>query len=572
MSLAALPFASAASQQPSAPPRPLIAPSGRPTVACMGQRVDDIVVFSEAPSVANLKRVPVVAQIARTLHTTTRSDVIRRFLLLDQGQPCSELRRAESERILRAQPYIADAAIYVVANSEGGVDLEVRTSDEASLVIGGSFRAKAPVVSYLLLGNANLGGQGVFVSGSWRYGDGFRDALAGRVTDHQFLGKPWELNVEGERASLGGSWRSELKEPFLTDLQRLAWRVRGGMVQGYSEFREPNGDVPTIALKRTYFDLGGIFRVGPPGRLSLFGASLSGEEERSGNRLVIPENGEFRDIGPSPHIYLPHKIARANLLWGVRDIAFTRREGLDALAATQDVPIGFQIGTQFGRSLTVLGSREDDIFMAGDLYIGAASGIATLRIQAQGEGRRSTGASEWDGVLTTGRITHNLQFSPRNLNTAIVEWSAGFRQRTPFQLLLAIPEGGVRGYEQSGIGGGQRVVARLEQRYTMGRLLDIADTGLGFFVDVGRVWAGDVPFGINTGVKSSVGISLLAAFPPKSARLWRADLAFPTSTGANARWTIKFTNSDRTQFVYHEARDVADGRELTVPSSIFAWP
>jgi hypothetical protein len=81
-----------------------------------------------------------------------------------------------------------------------------------------------------------------------------------------------------------------------------------------------------------------------------------------------------------------------------------------------------------------------------------------------------------------------------------------------------------------------------------------------------------VPFGVTTPVKASIGFSILASVPPHSPRLWRADIAFPVSGGADARWTLKFTNADRTQFVFREARDVAVGREVTVPSSIFAWP
>ena len=571
MVLAALPIAAARGQ--GAPPdRPAIAPSGRPTVTCSGQRIDDIVVFSEAPSVANLQRVPLLANIARTMHATTKTDIIRRFMLLEETQPCSELRRAESERILRAQPFIADADIYVIANDRGGVELEVRTSDEVSIVLGGSVRAQSPNVSFLLLGNANLGGQGVFLSGAWRDGNGLRDAFTLRAEDHQFLGRSWVFSSEFERATLGGSWRVESAQPFLTDLQRVAWRVRTGMSKLYVELRQPNEDTPTLAAERSYFDIGGIIRVGPPGRLSVFGASITGDDERTGTRLLLPDNGVLRDLGPSPRLYAPHRLARANFLWGVRDINFVRREGLDALTATQDVPLGFQLGTLFGRSLAFLGAREDDIFMAGDLYVGAASGIATLRVQIQGEGRRASGVSQWDGVLTTGRATHYLKFSPRHLNQITVEWAGGYRQRTPFQLLIGVPEGGVRGYEESRLAGGQRLVARVDQRVSVGKVLNLADAGFALFADAGRQWAGDVPFGATTPVKTSVGFSILATVPPRSARLWRADVAFPLSSGANARWTFKVTNADRTQFVFREARDVTVGRELTVPSSIFAWP
>jgi hypothetical protein len=570
MLLAAFPFARLCAQS-DLPVRPLLAPSGRPTADCVGQRIDDIVIYAEAPSVANLQRVPLVARLARKFHATTRTEVIKNFLLLEEGQPCVELRRAESARILRAQPFIADADVFVISNDRGGVDLEVHTSDELSLVIGGGVRAKSPQVSFLLLGSANLGGQGVFMSGAWRDGDGLRDAFTFRGIDNQFLGRPWVLAVSGERAILGGSWRIEGTQPFLTDLQRVAWRALGGTELRYFELRQPNGDTPTLPSERRYFDLGGIVRVGPPGRLGVFGASITGEDESTGDRLLLPGDGLLLDIGPSPRLYPAHHISRANLLGGFRRISFARLKGLDALTATQDVPLGFQFGLQLGRSVAFLGAQEADIFAASDLYVGAHAGIATLRIQARGEGRREAGAP-WDGVLTTGRITHYLKFSDWHLNQAVVEWSAGYRQRTPFQLLIGVPEGGVRGYEESTLAGGQRVVGRLEERYVLGPVFKAADAGMALFADAGKQWAGDVPFGVNSGVKTAVGFSVLATLPAKSARLWRADFAFPLNGDAGRRWTIKITNADRTQFSFKEARDVEVGRELTVPSSIFAWP
>ena len=553
--------------------RPSRAPSGRPIVACAGQPIHDIVVYAEAPTVANLARFPRLASIARAMHATTRTELIRRFLLLERGERCSELRRAESERILRAQPFIAEAETFVVDAGDGAVDLEIRTSDEAAIVFGGGVRAASPHVTSLLVGNANVAGQGVYSSLGWRNGRGFRDALAVRLIDHQFIGRPWIFAIDGERASLGGSWRVDAAHPFLTDLQRVAWRVRTGRSNGYIELRQPDGVRPNVALQRGFFDVGGILRVGDPGRLNLFGLSMTGLEERPGNRLVLADSGEVRDIGAVPTPFTTHRIVRLNALIGYRDITFARLEGLDALTAAQDVPIGFQVGTLLGRSIPVPGDREDeDVFLAGDLYVGATSGISTSRLQLQAEGRRPIASRAWDGVIATGRLTHYLQISTRHRNQTSIEFSGAYRQRTPFQLQLGVPEGGVRGYEESYLVGGQRLVARTEERVTIGSVLGVADAGLAVFGDVGRQWAGDVPFGVTTSVKTSVGVALLAAIPPKSARVWRADLAFPLGGGANARWTLRFTSADRTAFVFRNARDVAEGGEITVPSSIFAWP
>ena len=64
-------------------------------MACKGQRVDDIVIHSFAPTIAALRDIPVLAELARSIHTTTRPDIVRRYLLMARGDSCTELRRAE---------------------------------------------------------------------------------------------------------------------------------------------------------------------------------------------------------------------------------------------------------------------------------------------------------------------------------------------------------------------------------------------------------------------------------------------------------------------------------------------
>ena len=278
------------------------------------------------------------------------------------------------------------------------------------------------------------------------------------------------------------------------------------------------------------------------------------------------------DVGALPVLLPQHRIGRINALLGLRGIRFVRMEGLDALTATQDLPTGFQVATQIGHSSGLLGATESDLSVAGDLYAAATNGRSTVRVQVQGEGRRALGKSVWDDVLTTGRVVHYLKLTPAHVNQTALEFSGGYRQRVPFQLLLGIPLGGVRGFEQSTYAGGQRLVARTEQRLALGDIRRRADVGVALFADAGKQWAGDVPFGVTTPIKSSVGVSLLGAVPMRSARMWRADLAFPIGGGAGAPWTVRFSNVDRTAFEYRPPSDVRDRRALTVPTSLFSWP
>ena len=96
--------------------------------------------------------------MAASQHVTTKAAVIRRFLALQVGDRCTELRRTESERILRAQPFLADATVLAFPDGGGGVILGITTVDEVSLIIGVGVTSKSPFLHRLKLGEANLFG------------------------------------------------------------------------------------------------------------------------------------------------------------------------------------------------------------------------------------------------------------------------------------------------------------------------------------------------------------------------------------------------------------------------------
>jgi len=545
------------------------------TVPCNGQRIGDIVIHTSAPTVAILKKVPVLAAVATAIHTTTQPNVIRRFLLMREGDSCDELRRAESERILRAQPFIAEATVKVVAGSNGGVDLDVVTTDEVALVFGAAAHAGSPPFRLFRLGDSNLNGAGIYLAGAWRDGGAFRDGYGARFVDNQLFGRPYAFRAEGNQNPLGDDWETEATHPFYTDIQRLAWLARAGASDDYVQYLNDVNSNHALRLARNYFDIGGVIRIGPPGRLSLFGASISGNDERPGSEPVLITNKGFAvDTNPLLRdLFLPHRIARINTLWGVRDIGFAQVRGFDALTATQDFPVGFQLGTLFGRSLSVLGSRDDDIFMAGDLYVGAAGRNNGLRMQIEGEGRRNNDDDRWDGLLASGQAIQYFKFSQKNTTTASVAFSGGWHQRIPFNLTLSDPVGGVRGFASSNTPGGQRFVAVLESRRVVAKPFNLGDLGVGAFIDAGRLWAGDIPYGVTTPLRTGFGVSLLAAVPPNSSRLWRLDFAIANNPEVGGHhFEMRLGNTNKTSLFLAEPGDIAATRERTVPSSVFRWP
>jgi hypothetical protein len=557
----------------------LAAPAGaqdttQTPVPCAGQVIRDIVVFASAPTVTTTRRVPVVGPIIgpvlRTAHVTTNPELIRRYLLLHEGERCTELRRVESERLLRAQPFIADAAVVAIAHDDGGVRIEVRTVDEASVVFGAR-AGTSPMLRMMRLGSDNLMGEGVEIAGEWRSGGLLRDGWSFSATDHQFLGRPHVLALDVRRSPLGGEWRAELAHPFYTDLQRYAWQAQAGDETRFIRYQHPGEPTRARALRRRWHEVGAVGRVGPPRRFALVGMSVTGEEEFPGDAPVrYEEGGVVPDSAPALQGGRSFRMARVNLLGGVRFLDYLRVRGFDGLSATQDFPVGVQLGTIVGRSAPPLGAREDDWSMAGELYVGRGTRRRAVRAEVQGEVRWDNTLDRWDGLLSTGRIAQYLRIGEGRTIIATGEWTGAWRSRVPYSLALGSRDGGMRGYGESRLAGAQRAVVRIEDRRVLGRPWGHAETGAAWFLDLGRVWRGEVPYGVTTPVRVSLGAGFLAAVPIQSARLWRLDLAAPI--GGGSRWELRISNGDRRSLAWRVPADVIGLRQRTVPGSVFDWP
>jgi len=547
--------------------------SGLP-VTCKGERISRIDIDVNPPfRITGNTMWHRAARFAAKQHVTTRDAVIRRYLALQLGDRCTEVRRAESERILRSQPFIADASVLAYADGNGGITLSVSTVDEVSLIVGAGIGGGSGFHS-LLLGEDNLLGSAFHIEAEWKKGARFRDIYAGRIIDYQFLGRPYQFLLEGGRRELGSDWATELSHPFLTDLQKVSWRTTAGNLNTYFYFRRPGALPAAIRLERSYSDIGGVARIGPPlGRVFLIGGSVSFEDESPATTpILVTDAGLIPDTSQALiNRYDTHQTARLNSLWGFRNVRFLRASGFDALEGIQDLRTGFQVASVLGKGVTFLRGKERDWFLSSEFYLGTASPVSYAALDIAGEGRRDS-EGNWDGILAHGRGAVYLK--PINRHTLIsdLKWSGGWKQRIPFQLTFGDRDGGVRGFRSADVGGARRVVAHVEDRYLIGRYKDFATMAVAGFAEGGKLWAGDSPFGVNTPLYSSLGVSLLGASPPQSRRTLRMDLAFPVKGPRGHGWEARVVVTDFTRTFRIEPRDIFKNRERSVPSSVFNWP
>lgn len=539
-------------------------------VPCRGQKITDIQVTTRPPFHGKTGRLwewPI--RVANALHSTTKTDVVERFLMLRVGDPCLERHRSESERILRAQTFLIEARVRTVSDGSGGVVLLVETIDEFNPILGFRANGTPPYVESLKLGDGNVLGSGRRMEAEWGKGD-FRDRFAARVIDYQFLGHPWILDVGGARgdADVHG-WNVDLTHLFLVDEQRVAWRIRAEDSKAVWDFLRGSDPSVQFGIERKFFDVGGVLRIGQPGRLSLFGLSFSREVDMPGLPPVLDSTVSY---GPLLSQFRTRSNARVNALWGVRNIYYRRVERFDALNAAQDVRHGFQLGTLFGRSLSALGTTDDDILVATDFYGGTGTSNFFVTVEGRAEGRQSYDENHWDGIIASASGTVFSRVSPHHSLVLTGDYGAGWKQRIPLQLTLGDQDGGVRGYHDSRLAGARRLVMRLEDRWYIGGLFDQVDLGLSPFFDAGFLRGGDAPYGTSTPFKFGAGLGLLGAAPRGSQSTWRLDVGFALSGDPDAKWEVRLSKTNTRRAGYREPRDITASREQSVPSSIFSWP
>lgn len=539
---------------------------------CDGRIVSEIVITPRDPSFLSVPRA--LRPLARGVglhHTTSKADVIRRFVLLEVGEPCTERQRAESERILRFQPFLADASVRAVADTRGGVRIEVQTIDEIPTVFGMRVRGMRP--SALRFGNGNVGGQGLYLAGSVERGFAYRTGVKVEGTAYQAFGRPYTLAFVAEREPLGSTLSLALGHPFFTDLQRTAWHAGFRDVNRYLSFIPPDGDPLSLGVERRFWDLGGVRRVGLGRNSGFVGVLLTAEAVTPASRfVVVSDSGLVADTtGALDHRVPSYRNLRLNAIVGVRALSFMAVRGFDALTAVQDVATGVQFGTLVGRGFSPSGTHDDDRIVVADLYAVGGSATAFAGLQVEGEARMDPHTGRWNSMVGSGRLGGYLKPADRHVLIGSAELGGGRQLRVPFQLMLGDLQGGVRGYAASRRAGAVRTVLRLEERWSIGGLTRHGSFGLSSFADAGWVWAGDAPFGTDSRMKVGVGVGLLAAFPPQSQRLWRVDLAVPVSADAHARWVVRLSSAGTRSF-WQEPDDVARGRAGAAPSTIFGWP
>jgi hypothetical protein len=556
---------------PPAPWAPRALAAQRALAGCDGLIVHDIDIQPDRPPFSGAARKWQLAARAVGLHhATTRASVIRAFLAVHIGRPCTEQRRLESERILRAQSFIGEAQVTAVPDSIGGVTIRVRTTDEIPVLVGARFHGVGLPEAFSA-GSANVGGSGMLVDANIERANGYRTGIGGRFVSATTFDRPYRFTLEGQRARLGHQFRVELEHPLYTDLQRIAWHGSYRSSDDFRSITRSARDPLALDVTQERWEGSGIVKVFGVRTISVVGAAVTRAHlVPADTGIVVTPEGFRPDTGTTlRNRYAPFLVTRAGAIAGVRRLQFKPVVGFDGLFATQDIASGFSIGVFGARGLSGFGVSDN--FLSTATYFGAGNSSTLLAVATEVEGRRDDASKRWDSLLGSGRAALYLKSGPGLLFSVGDELSFGSRSRLPLQLSLGDWHGGMRGYGRAPLAGAERNVVRTEIRRSGQGAVRQADVGVALFGEVGTIWAGDAPYGVST-TRESVGVSFLAAYPTQSKRVYRLDIAMPLARdGVTRSIEFRVTSEDRTSRFWNEPDDVTRARTGAVQSSLFGW-
>lgn len=552
-----------------------------PTTGCDGRTITAVEFQPQPPRI--YREVPgwtrPVLRFALGSRTTDTSAVAP-FLLLEPGETCTEFQRAESERLLRAQPYIADATVSVIPDSTGGARLLVQTSDDVPLIIGGGFSDGAP--DRLLLGSANAWGRGMLIAGEWERGFAYREGFGVHFQHYHAFGRRQTATLEAIRAPLSERFGVSLQRPYLTNAQRLGWHAGMARSEYYVTYPRVGEEAISLPASREVFGLAMVGRIGGTTRRLLGGVSLAHDRlTPRGDGVVITDDGLVGadDLLPVSG-FTESRITRVGTVLGVRAVTFEPLFVLDSLSGRQDVPSGLLLmgtaGYEFGREQP-LRDGADDVrvrhpYFGVDAYLGAAWDRGLLALDLALEGRRAPGGG-WRDVVSASRVGWYRRVSARRVHSAALEYSATWNSHRPYRLTLGSWHEGVRGYGGSHVAGGRLAVLRVEERWAAGGYSDVVGFGAALFSDVGKMWATNVPFGSTTRLRVGVGAGLLVAIPRNSQALYRLDVAVPLTSDRDARsWGVRFSRQIPYVSLWRDPAGIREARAVRPEASLVTVP
>jgi outer membrane protein assembly factor BamA len=446
-----------------------------------------------------------IYRTANILHIQTNHTVIRRELLLKEGDPYDPDLVDESERNLRRYSFLRRVKITPTEQPDGTVDLNVHTKDTWTLEpqldfsrVGNQSRVKMGVVERNLFGTGKR--LGAFYE---RNADGSHNTVAYR--DPQFLGRALELNtqyIDGENLKQYGA---SIAKPFRSTRTKTSFEVSNFFTEE----------------EITAYDGGHeIGRFEKEGREVAFlaGRSLgsTSKKTKQGTLAFRQSSKDYDTISgnPGPFLKPPQDLSIVEAGAGWQALDFITERHIDRFDRDEDFNLGPGAGFTFGVGQDWKKGGTTELLPAFNGQVGHFFGPGHFSLFSTNY-RSRVAHDKTDNLLLRLDFKYFNRIRQKSTLAGHIAYDHGYRLDPEDRMLLG-EETGLRGYSNGQFSGDRRLLVNLEDRlYFAEDVWHLVSFGGAVFFDSGYAWGASHNFSLSD-MRSSVGIGFRLAMSRSS--------------------------------------------------------
>jgi hypothetical protein len=481
-----------------------------------------------------------IGRVSDHLHVTTREQVIRRVLLFAEGEPVRERRIYETERLLRALPFLKDARIEPMVGADGVVVAKVRVRDAWTTQVNAGF-SKVGGQSSAAFGidEKNFLGAGKSVAVDFAK-DHERSTWGLAYGDPQLFGSRWTLAAHTQYLTDGYARSLRLERPFFA--LDTPWSTRVDLSQNHSSLHlyDQGVEVYSAPFRQSELRMAGAWAVkANEDRVWRAGLLLKRQDTSYGPIAVAGP------VGPlAPPALVDRRLRGPAVTLSTQDDAFESFQDLQGMDTPEDYNLAWNGDLELGSYSRALGSSVSAPFFklqAGQGWSRSSEDLTLFTFLWDGR-KPASGLANSHMELA---LTQYFKVTPNQIFAAMVTVDRAIRP-DPETWYYVGGDQGLRGFPNQMHPGDGRWTASFNYRMlTEQRWWGLVRLGYSAFLDVGSVhrldgqgWSrtyADAGFGLRLGnLKSSMGrVILLSVAAPLNREPYQA------------RWQFTIGNSMR---------------------------
>lgn len=412
------------------------------------------------------------------LHIKTNDRIIKQEFLFKVGDPADPFVLLETERNLRALPFINAARIAQFPQRDGTVAIVVYVSDswttEPYIAIGGLNKLSTPQFGFK---EKNLFGMGKQIDFSYDEKNQFEKVF--HYNDPRFLSSRWQLDGQEIQNQMGEERKFNLGRPFFSADTKWATNASYDKQDQIIQDFQNNVAVSQYNMSREVSQFSGAMKIGG-GREIVNHAGLRYKLDRSwfSRRAQTDPNRDIPKKDDIKTVYLDMSTTRNK---------FLKLRRIEKMTRVEDFNAGPAVVLSPGLSNHLLTGQKTNTYFDGSYNQSFYSpGIRFITSQFSYSGRDLTRKPENQTFLLDSRYYHLPLPNQTLLTRARVELG---KDLDPDNQLTVGSNVGLRAYHAEQAVGNKSLVFNAEDRFDfVDELWSLFSIGGAIFFDSGYAW------------------------------------------------------------------------------------